>query len=502
MKIPNNFILVIFGGSGDLTQRKLIPAIYRLFTEGYLPGKFAVLGLGRSEYTSATFREKVKKNLNEPETTKKMQEDFLSHIHYQILNMRHGDDYKVLEKRLVLLDRENQTGANYLFYLATPPDFFVDVAGQLGRMGLQKAGSADLWRRMIIEKPFGHDLQSALELNSRLREVWKENQIFRIDHYLGKETVQNILAFRFSNGIFEPLWNRNYIQHVEITAAESVGVGSRGGYFEEAGTMRDMVQNHLLQLLATVAMEPPSVFEMDQVRDEKRKVFQSLRPIARDQIAMNVVRGQYIASMAGNEKIVGYREEKNVNTSSQTETFVALKTFIDNWRWGGVPFFIRTGKRLPTRVTEVVIHFKHTPHALFRSGDGQNQLILRIQPDEGILLRFGMKLPGTGFEIKNVAMDFHYADLSNQNIPEAYERLILDALLGDATLFARADEVQAAWQFIDPIIDGWKNDPAIKIYGYPAGSWGPKEAVSLLGFGMDWRYPCKNLTNDDTYCEL
>ncbi|TFG94172.1 MAG: glucose-6-phosphate dehydrogenase (NADP(+)), partial [Calditrichales bacterium] len=290
--------------------------------------------------------------------------------------------------------------------------------------------------------------------------------------------------------------------HIEITASESVGVGERGGYFETAGIMRDMVQNHLLQLLATVAMEPPSVFEMNQVRDEKRKVFQSLRPIEADQLANQVVRGQYIASTVRGENVKGYREEVNVDPASQTETFVAMKLFIDNWRWGNVPFFIRTGKRLPTRVTEVVIHFNRTPHALFRSGDAENQLILRIQPDEGILLKFGMKLPGSGFEIKNVAMDFHYADLSQNKIPEAYERLILDALLGDATLFARSDEVESAWEFIDPIIAGWQNDPELKVYGYPAGTWGPKEAAQLLENGQDWRYPCKNLTNEDTYCEL
>ncbi len=502
MKKPENFILVIFGGSGDLTDRKLIPAIYQLYMEKFLPEQFAIIGLGRSEYSAESFREKLAANLKGNQNSESTVDAFLSRIYYQTLNMRQAEDYHRLKTNLQNIDGQYGIGGNYLFYLATPPEFFMDVALNLGKVGLHRGTTPQNWRRLIIEKPFGHDLESALELNRRLKEIWTENQIFRIDHYLGKETVQNILAFRFANGIFEPLWNRNYIHHVEITAAESVGVEERGGYFEKSGLMRDMVQNHLLQLLATVAMEPPSVFEMNQVRDEKRKVFQSLRPIETDQLADRVIRGQYIASTVRGEKVKGYRDEANVDAASQTETFVAMKVFIDNWRWGGVPFFIRTGKRLPTRVTEVVIHFNRTPHALFRSGDGENQLILRIQPDEGILLKFGMKLPGSGFEIKNVAMDFHYADLTESKLPEAYERLILDALLGDATLFARSDEVESAWRFVDPIISGWQNDPGIKVYGYPAGSWGPKEASLLLEEGLDWRYPCKNLTNDETFCEL
>jgi len=502
MKIPDNFILVIFGGSGDLTTRKLIPALYKLYKGKFLPEKFAVLGLGRTDYSSASFREKISQNLKSQNNTRDELQEFMTHIHYQNLHMRRADDYAKLKLSLNELDRELQIRGNYLFYLATPPEFFMDVAKNLGNLGLQQSTSANSWKRLIIEKPFGHDLQSARDLNTGLKAIWQENQIFRIDHYLGKETVQNILAFRFANGIFEPLWNRNYIQHIEITASEIVGVGERGGYYDKAGALRDMVQNHLLQILATVAMEPPSVFEMNQVRDEKRKVFQSIRPIETDHIPIQVVRGQYIASTVRGEKIIGYREEKNVDPASQTETYAAIRLFIDNWRWGGVPFFIRTGKRLPTRVTEVVVHFKRTPHALFRSGEGENQLILRIQPDEGILLKFGLKVPGSGFDIRNVAMDFRYADLADNELPEAYERLILDALLGDATLFSRSDEVEAAWEFIDPIINGWENDPDIKIFGYPAGSWGPREATELLGAGTDWRYPCKNLTNEDTYCEL
>jgi glucose-6-phosphate 1-dehydrogenase len=502
MKKPENFILVIFGGSGDLTEKKLIPALSQLYNDGYLPDRLSILGLGRTSHTDESYREKLRQQLSENEAPGEAAEKFLQQVHYLNLNMREREDYEKLRSQLEQLDAAKQIGGNYLFYLATPPEFFEDVSVNLGWAGLNNQGGRGNWRRLVIEKPFGHDLESAIALNRRLKEVWQENQIFRIDHYLGKETVQNILAFRFANGIFEPLWNRNYIHHVEITAAETAGVGSRGGYFDQAGTMRDMVQNHLLQILATVAMEPPPVFEMNQVRDEKRKVFQSLRPIAPEELSSQLIRGQYIASTVRGEHVNGYREEKNVDPASQTDTYIALKLFIDNWRWGGIPFYIRTGKRMPTRVTEVVIHFNRTPHALFRSGDGENQLILRIQPDEGILLKFGMKLPGSGFEIKNVAMDFHYADLTGNKIPDAYERLILDALLGDATLFARSDEVEAAWKFVDPIITGWQRDPELKIFGYPAGTWGPREAAELLEPGMDWRYPCKNLTNEDTYCEL
>ena len=502
LKKPENFILVIFGGSGDLTDRKLIPALYQLYNGQLLPEQFAVIGLGRTDHSTESFREKLSGSLKGHTETATPTDEFLKRIYYQNLDMRQTPDYARLKAYLEDLDREYGIGGNYLFYLATPPEFFLDVAVHLGELGLQKDTSAKGWRRLIIEKPFGHDLKSAIDLNRRLKEVWGEDQIFRIDHYLGKETVQNILAFRFANGIFEPLWNRNFVDRVEITASESVGVGDRGGYFEKSGILRDMVQNHLLQILATVAMEPPSVMEMNQVRDEKRKIFQSLRPIAADQLSDHVVLGQYISSTIRGENVNGYRGEKNVDPESQTETYAALKIFIDNWRWGDVPFYIRTGKRLPTRVTEVVIHFKHTPHALFRSGDGENQLILRIQPNEGILLKFGMKLPGSGFEIKNVAMDFHYADLSEIKIPEAYERLILDALLGDATLFARSDEVEAAWKFIDPVLAGEQGSSGRRIFGYPAGTWGPKEASQLLNDGIDWRYPCKNLTNEDTYCEL
>lgn len=333
-----------------------------------------------------------------------------------------------------------------------------------------------------------------------------EGQIFRIDHYLGKETVQNLLVTRFANGIFEPLWNRNYIHRIEITSAESIGVENRGSYYDSAGALRDMVQNHLLQIVGLVAMEPPSSLEADPIRNEVLKVFQSLQPLKEENVATQVVRGQYIASKVRGESMTGYRHEKGVDKKSRTETFVAMKFFINNWRWGGVPFYIRTGKRLPTRVMEVVIHFKATPHHLFLGNAGKlsgNQLILRIQPDEGILLKFDMKEPGSGFNVKNVNMDFHYKDLADIRMPSAYERLLYDVMLGDSTLFSRYDEVETAWKFLEPIRNAWNNDCSIKIYGYPAGTWGPQQSNDLIeGEGLEWRYPCKNLADEEFYCEL
>jgi len=371
-------------------------------------------------------------------------------------------------------------------------------------VGLNNQG--DGWKRLIIEKPFGYDLESATKLKDQLLEYWNEAQIFRIDHYLGKETVQNLLVTRFSNGIFEPLWNRNYIHHVEITSAESIGVEKRGGYYETAGALRDMVQNHLLQVAAFTAMESPSSLEPAAIRNEILKVFQSLRPISKQDLKTHAIRGQYLASHIKNEAIRGYREEEGVDPHSMTETFAALKFYIDNWRWGGVPFYIRTGKRLPTRVTEVVIHFKATPHFLFSEGEGHstaNQLVIRIQPDEGILLKFGMKIPGAGFDVQNVNMDFHYSDLAHQRIPSAYERLLYDSIKGDSTLFARTEEVIEAWKFLTPVLEAWKNDKDIPLYGYPAGSWGPEKADDLIeDKDVTWRYPCKNLADDGIYCEL
>jgi glucose-6-phosphate 1-dehydrogenase len=505
----DNFIFVIFGGSGDLTKRKLVPALFSLFNQNLLPQKFAILGLGRKDYDDKSYRTLMETSITEFSRIKNVdtgqKEAFVKNVYYQKFDMSQDSEYEVLEKRLKAMDKDLEIGGNFLYYLATPPEFFAPISENLGKRQLNKNNQN--WKRIILEKPIGHDLKSAQKLNQQVLNIFDEEQIYRIDHYLGKETVQNILAFRFANGIFEPLWNRRYIHHIEITAAESIGVEDRGGYYDGSGALRDMVQNHLLQVAATVAMEPPSRFEDKWVRDEKVKVFDSLRPIIGDDVAKYVIRGQYISAGIKGKKVLGYRQEKNVDPNSQTETFVALKFYIDNWRWGGVPFYIRTGKYLPTRATEIVIHYNKTPHHMFRNGNNNNaadnQLILRVQPDEGILLKFGMKVPGAGFNIKNVGMDFHYSDLADSHIPEAYERLILDALLGDSTLYARADAVEQAWKFIDPILNAWKSDPSIKLYGYPAGSWGPQESRQLFDDTMeDWRYPCKNLTGDETYCEL
>jgi glucose-6-phosphate 1-dehydrogenase len=365
--------------------------------------------------------------------------------------------------------------------------------------------STNGFKRLIIEKPFGSDLNSAKELNKNLLNYFNEDQLYRIDHYLGKESVQNMLVTRFSNGIFEPIWNHNFIDHVEITSAETLGVEDRGGYYDHSGAMRDMVQNHLMQLVGLVGMEPPVVIEANAIRNEMLKVFQSLRPIREEEVVSQVIRGQYTESHIGNELVKGYREQHGVDEQSRTETFIALKIFIDNFRWAGVPFYIRTGKKLPARVTEVVIHFKNTPHHLFGNQAGtepvSNQLVLRIQPDEGILLKIGMKVPGAGFRVQTVNMNFHYNELSDVYLPSAYGRLLLDCMQGDATLYSRGDAVEMAWEFVQPILDAWKNDPDIPIYGYPAGTWGPEIVDDLMEDGM-WRYPCKNLDHDGEYCEL
>jgi len=511
MSNVDNFIFIIFGGTGDLSKRKLIPALFNLFKEGQLPDNFAILGLGRKTYNDESYRNTMIDSINQfsrqfPPDKNKLSK-FVSMIFYQSLDMSKESDYTNLKKRIGSIEKRMKIGGNYLFYLATPPEFFQRVSRSLKIQGLHKNKHHGSWRRIILEKPIGRNLESAISLNRDILNIFHEDQIYRIDHYLGKETVQNILAFRFANGIFEPLWNHNYIQHIEILAAEQVGVEDRGGYYDTSGALRDMVQNHLLQIAATIAMEPVSTFEAKAVRDEKLKVFQSLRQINPEEVTKQVIRGQYIDSTIRGKKVHSYRNENNVNPQSQTETFVALKFYIDNWRWGGVPFFIRTGKRLPTRVTEVVIHFKKTPHHIFKTDKSHsplgNQLIIRIQPDEGILIKFGMKVPGAGFDIKNVSMDFHYSDLTDAKVPEAYERLLLDALLGDGTLYARADSVEAVWKFIDPIQLAWENNRSIKLYGYPAGTWGPKEARELFNDPTeDWRYPCKNLTGEDAYCEL
>ncbi len=501
MKQPESQIIIIFGASGDLTKRKLIPAVYQLYIDKLMPEEFAILGAGRTDLSDEEFRERMKEFLPSPE---QLDKTFLDRLHYQSVDPVDLSDFELLCKRLEAMRAELNIPANYLFYLSTPPNLYGVIPEKLAAVGLNS--SHDGFKRLIIEKPFGTDLESAKSLNRNLLHYFDENQIYRIDHYLGKESVQNLMVTRFANGIFEPVWNRNFIERVEITSAESLGVEGRGGYYDHSGALRDMVQNHLLQMVGLVAMEPPVVIEADAIRYEVTKVFQSLRPIQPSEVKNNVIRGQYTSSHIKGELIPGYRDEKGVRPDSSTETYVAIKFFIDNWRWAGVPFYIRTGKKMPTRVTEIVIEFKPTPLHLFNMNEfsqrPSNQLIIRIQPDEGILLKFGMKQPGSGFNVKPVNMDFHYSELGDVKLPSAYERLILDGLLGDTTLYSRGDAVETAWQFIQPILDVWENDPTIPVYGYPAGTWGPRESDQLVEGGLTWRYPCKNLADDGLYCEL
>jgi glucose-6-phosphate 1-dehydrogenase len=508
MENPKNLVLVIFGASGDLTSRKLIPALYSLKVQKLLPEKFAILGVGRTPFSDAEFRIKMRDSIlkcsEEKNPDEKLIDEFTDILFYRSMDNAVTAEYIGLKSSLEEIDKKIHTTGNYIFYMATPPLMYDVIADNLAHAGL--SDQAGGFRRLIIEKPFGYDLASGKELNGRLHQMVSEEQIYRIDHYLGKETVQNVLVTRFANGIFEPLWNRNYVHRVEITSAESIGVEERGGYYDSAGALRDMVQNHLLQMAGMIAMEPPSTLEPDAIRNEILKVFQSLQPIREADVPKQVVRGQYTSSSIRGTVVPGYREEKGVAPESRTETFVAIKFFINNWRWGSVPFYIRTGKRLPTRVTEIVIHFKRTPHHLFQRESGvltSNQLIIRIQPDEGILLKFDMKEPGSGFNVKNVNMDFHYRDLANIRVPAAYERLLYDVMIGDSTLFSRDDEVETAWKFIQPIQAAWEMNKNIKIFGYPAGTWGPSVSNDLIeGCGLTWRYPCKNLTDDGLYCEL
>lgn len=507
LKKPEEQILVIFGATGDLTERKLIPALFELEELNLLPEKFLVLGIGRSNLSDESFRSKMHINLKRKSRKKdhKTIDKFLQRLFFFQADTQNKDSFISLREVLEQLKQQHSIGhPNYIFYLSTPPSLYEIIAGGLAQAGLND--ESDGWKRIIIEKPFGYDLESAVKLSESLRENWNENQIYRIDHYLGKETVQNILVTRFSNGIFEPLWNRNFIHHVEITSAENFGVEKRGGYYNKAGALRDMVQNHLLQLTGLIAMEPPASLSPDAIRNETVKVLQSLRPIPEKDVNKYSIRGQYIESTIRNRKIKGYREEEGVPPDSKTETFAALKFYIDNWRWGGVPFYIRTGKHLPTRVTEAVIHFKPTPHYLFAqkgSCDSCNLLIIRIQPDEGIILKYGMKTPGSGFNVQNVSMDFRYADLSEIRIPDAYERLLLDCMIGDSTLYARADAVLAAWKFLQPVLNAWNDNPDIPLHGYPAGTWGPDVSDDLIDEPeMKWRYPCAALTGDESFCAL
>lgn len=502
-------MMVIFGASGDLTARKLVPALLHLFVDGQLPKQFVVLGTSRSNLTDEAFRNKVvfendflKDNLETLDDN--LIQQFAAHFFYQDLGDSYEGPYDRLSERIKALNQTHQTQDNIIYYLSTPPSLYEIIAKNIQDSKLNDQSTA--WKRLIVEKPFGYSLETAKNLNQNLQQYFDEQQIYRIDHYLGKETVQNLLVTRFANTIFEPLWNRNYIHHVEITNAESVGVGSRGGYYDKSGALRDMFQNHLLQIVSLIVMEPPISDAPEDIRNEKVKALKSLR-IMRDAetLRKNTIRAQYMSSEVNGEKMNAYREEEGVNPNSTTETYAAIKFFVDNWRWRDVPFYVRTAKRMPTKVTEVVIHFKTPHHQIFHDAGmnhKDNKLIIRIQPNEGILIKFGVKVPGQGFSVERANLDFYYSSLAETDIMVAYERLLLDAMQGDATLYARADEVEAAWEFVDPILDFWRNGHDARMYGYAAGVWGPENADDLIDGICYWRNPGPNLTDDPAYCVI
>ena len=490
-RTPEPCAVVVFGATGDLTARKLVPALYNLARERLLPTGFSVVGFSRRDWDDDQFRAAMKDAVAKFSRTP-LQEDiwesFARTLHYVRGDFSAMPGYELLADRLVKQDSAHGASGNRLFYLATPPTAYAEIARNLGEAGLSRGGPNARWARLVVEKPFGRDLESARKLDQALGLVFRERQIFRIDHYLGKETVQNILVFRFGNGIFEPIWNRRYVDNVQVSVAETVGVEGRGSYYEETGALRDMVQNHLMQVLALVAMEPVSSFRGDAVRDEKVKVFHSMPPI-RD-VDAQTMRGQYTAGAILGERVPGYRGEPEVAPESMVESFVAMKLEIQNWRWADVPFYLRVGKRLPKRATEVAITFKRAPLQLFRmiGGDAPapNLLVLRIQPDEGISLRFGAKVPGTRSDVRPVNMDFRYGTSFGVDPPEAYERLLLDAMIGDSTLFTRWDSVEAAWELLTPVLQAW-DEGASPLRFYEAGTWGPEEARSLIEQdGREW----------------
>jgi len=483
-------VLVVFGASGDLTSRKLAPALAALAANRRLSARFGVVGVARSEMTDDEFRDRMLKAAPQPSAAWRR---LTAGFRYVAGDYTEPDTFVRLKAVLAELDEELGTGGNRVHYLATVPEVFAGVATSLTEHGLSTPDRDSAFVRLVVEKPFGRDLSTALALDEVLHQGFREEQIYRIDHYLGKETVQNVLALRFANSIFEPIWNRRYVEHVQITVAESLGVGHRGGFYETAGAMRDIVQNHVLQVLALTVMEPPATVDAKGIRDEKVKALRAIDILRADEVAQNVVAAQYGPGWAEGEESLGYTDEHDVDAQSRTETYVAMRVRVDNWRWAGVPFYLRTGKRLPKRLTEVAIAFRGVPHLPFADTDAQalgpNALVLRIQPDEGITLRFGAKVPGQAFRLRSVSMDFSYGAAFLEEAPDAYERLLLDAMVGDPTLFIRADEVEQAWRVVDPIMAAWANDTA-PLPAYAAGSWGPAEADRLLtADGLAWRSP-------------
>jgi glucose-6-phosphate 1-dehydrogenase len=489
-KVPDPCVVVIFGASGDLTRRKLLPALFSLACEGLAPEHFAVLGVARSDLNNDSFRQEMEAGIEahariKPDDLCEKWPNFADNLFYHRADYNDPAGYQGLIGLLKRINQERGIQCNYLFYLATPPSLYPIIVKQLGQAGMaQETGGT--WRRIIIEKPFGHDLPSAVDLNHQVHQAFAEKQVYRIDHYLGKETVQNLLVFRFANAIFEPLWNRNYIDHVQITVAEAVGLGSRAGYYDTAGVMRDMFQNHLLQLLTLTAMEPPAEFNATSLRDEKVKVLKAVRPIQLDDVGQFTIRSQYRT----------YRDEKGVAPGTETPTFAVVKLFIDNWRWRNVPFYLRSGKALGSKVTEISIQFRHVPHSMFPLQPGQqlppNVLGLCIQPNEGMTLRFETKIPGAGMRTQPADMTFLYEqDFGRDTLPDAYERLILDALHGDASLFTRSDEIELAWSLVDPILQGWAGQDAPTLSFYESGTWGPGKADEFIhADGREWLYGC------------
>jgi glucose-6-phosphate 1-dehydrogenase len=494
--------MVILGAHGDLTKRKLLPALYALFIQDLLPAGFCVVGLSRTKMTDEQFRNSMKESVQSFATDLKFDEKawdhFASSMYYRSSNFGKEEGFTELADLLDELSERHGTRGNNIFYMATPPSLYNDIVDRLAESGLaeKRGGQRAPWPRIIVEKPFGHDLKSAVDLDTHIHKVFSESQVFRIDHYLGKETVQNIMVLRFANSIFEPIWNRNHIDNIQITNAETLGVEGRGGYYEEAGNMRDMIQNHMLQLASLVAMEPPSSMDAEATRDEKAKVLRAIRPFDLSKLDRQVVRGQYGPGWVNGQEVPGYRQEPSVSSQSNTETFTALKLQIDNWRWADVPIYVRSGKRLAKGLTEVAITFRQPPLKLFQQITGQtsdaflgpNVLVLHIQPDEGISLKFATKQPGTTTQLRWLSMDFKYGTSFGVRSPSAYERLVYDCILGDSTLFARTDAVEASWTLLTPVLEAWAKQPAPDMPNYAAGTWGPKSSDELLAAdGKSWR---------------